>query len=204
MYSGIMFIGVYFLHMNYIKSILYSLSISADLDTAFPPSFTKHPLESTTLGSLGGSLTILCHPEAAPRPNITWLHDGRVVTGEDSSSPAHLQPLTNGHLRIVNLSFSDQGIYTCKAVNELGTAESSTTLTVLGMIFMSRCMQHYETLHQNIFLKKPDVCSFLNIQYFFKRLAYTLTAYCYGSKSVMQPDASSKRYLWDKILCYRT
>ena len=35
----------------------------------------------------------------------------------------------------------------------------------------------------------------------FKRLAYMLTAYCYGSKSVTQPDASSKRYLWDKISC---
>ena len=35
----------------------------------------------------------------------------------------------------------------------------------------------------------------------FKRLAYTLTAYCYGSKSVTQTDASSKRYLWDKISC---
>ena len=32
----------------------------------------------------------------------------------------------------------------------------------------------------------------------FKRLAYTLTAYCYGSKSVTQPDASSKRHLWDQ------
>ena len=122
--------------MNYIKSILYSLSIFAFMDTAFPPSFTKHPLESTTLGSLGGSLTILCHPDAAPRPNITWLHDSRVVSGEEGGSPAHLQPLTNGHLRIVNLSFSDQGIYTCKAVNELGTAESSTTLTVLGIIYI--------------------------------------------------------------------
>ena len=35
----------------------------------------------------------------------------------------------------------------------------------------------------------------------FKRLAYTLTAYCYGSKSVTQPDASSKRYLWEKVSC---
>ena len=107
---------------------------------AFPPSFTKHPLESTTLGSLGGSLTILCHPEAAPRPNITWLHDGRAISREDSGSPAHLQPLTNGHLRIVNLSSSDQGIYTCKAVNEMGIAESSTTLTVLGIIFIIKML----------------------------------------------------------------
>ena len=36
------------------------------------------------------------------------------------------------------------------------------------------------------------------INMIFKRSAYTLTAYCYGSKSVTQPDASSKRYLWDK------
>ena len=35
----------------------------------------------------------------------------------------------------------------------------------------------------------------------FKRLAYTLTAYCYWSKSVTQPDASSKRYLLDNISC---
>ena len=38
---------------------------------------------------------------------------------------------------------------------------------------------------------------------FVKQLAYTLTAYCYGSKSVTEPDASSKRYLWD-VLTNRT
>ena len=38
----------------------------------------------------------------------------------------------------------------------------------------------------------------------FMRLAYTLTAYCFGSKSVTQPDASSKRYLWDKLSCQTT
>ena len=31
----------------------------------------------------------------------------------------------------------------------------------------------------------------------FKRLAYTLNAHCYWSKSVTQLDASSKRYLWE-------
>ena len=43
--------------------------------------------------------------------------------------------------------------------------------------------------------------TFHNENGLFKRLAYTLIAYCYGSKSVTQPDASSKRYLWDKISC---
>lgn len=51
-------------------------------------------------------------------------------------TPAHLQSLTSGHLRIVNLSYTDQGLYTCKAVNIHGTVQSSTELTVLGRTVM--------------------------------------------------------------------
>nr|XP_034306607.1 contactin-like [Crassostrea gigas] len=105
---------------------------------SFPPSFKKRPLESTTIGSLGGSVTILCHPEAAPSPNITWLYEGQVIPGDSGQegTPAHLQSLTSGHLRIVNLSYTDQGLYTCKAVNIHGTVQSSTELTVLGRTVM--------------------------------------------------------------------
>lgn len=52
-------------------------------------------------------------------------------------TPAHLQSLTSGHLRIVNLSYTDQGLYTCKAVNIHGTVQSSTELTVLGISLIS-------------------------------------------------------------------
>ncbi|XP_061187796.1 contactin-like [Saccostrea echinata] len=98
---------------------------------SIPPTFKKHPLQSTTLGSLGGSLTILCHPEAAPHPNITWLYNGEIIPHPLKGTPSHLQPLTSGHLRIVNLSYTDEGGYTCKAVNIHGSAQSFTQLTVL-------------------------------------------------------------------------
>lgn len=104
---------------------------------AFPPTFKKRPLESTTLGSLGGSLTILCHPEAAPRPIITWLYGGQAIPPVMDGGHARLQPLTSGHLLIVNLSYSDQGLYTCKAENALGSAQSSTKVTVLGKLVKS-------------------------------------------------------------------
>ena len=60
---------------------------------------------------------------------------------------------------------------------------------------------------ENIYIQIPTESSVIHLYqvqfdlFIFKRLAYTLTAYCYGSKSVTQPDASSKRYLWDKISC---
>lgn len=84
-------------------------------------------------------MTILCHPEAAPSPNITWLYEGQVIPGDSGQegTPAHLQSLTSGHLRIVNLSYTDQGLYTCKAVNIHGTVQSSTELTVLGISLIS-------------------------------------------------------------------
>ena len=52
-----------------------------------------------------------------------------------------------------------------------------------------------------------QVCFSLLIKYphfydFLKRMAYTQTAFCYGSKYVTLPDATSKRYLWDKISCF--
>ena len=42
------------------------------------------------------------------------------------------------------------------------------------------------------------VLSFITPIIIYKRIAYMLTANCYGSKSVTQPDAFLKRYLWDK------
>ena len=59
---------------------------------------------------------------------------------------------------------------------------------------------------QRMYTKQANGVPKIYFVFLFKRLVYTLTAYCYGSKSVMQPNASSKRYLWDKISCqtYRT
>lgn len=42
---------------------------------AVVPSFYKRPVMNA-LGSVGGSVTIRCSPEAAPTPAITWSHNG--------------------------------------------------------------------------------------------------------------------------------
>ena len=62
---------------------------------------------------------------------------------------------------------------------------------------------HLQKSQLLIFLSSKGVWSLFEQTWIpiFKLLAFTLTAYCYGSKSVTQPDASSKRYLWDKISC---
>lgn len=46
---------------------------------AFRPTFKKHPLEAETYAADGGSVTIKCNPEAAPRPRFVWKKDGNVL-----------------------------------------------------------------------------------------------------------------------------
>ncbi len=112
-------------HQSLSTTLVYYLSFPA-----FPPSFAKHSLQPNQYGTESGSTTIMCRPEAAPAAEIIWLKDGRQLSvGEESGS--RLQKLPNGNLRISNLRQSDGGTYTCKAVNQLGEAESSGNLTIL-------------------------------------------------------------------------
>ncbi|CAL4060903.1 unnamed protein product, partial [Meganyctiphanes norvegica] len=43
------------------------------------PSFIKKPLESEKYASEGTNATIVCNPEASPRPNFVWRKDGLVL-----------------------------------------------------------------------------------------------------------------------------
>jgi hypothetical protein len=46
---------------------------------ALKPSFKKRPLELETYAAEGGNITIICNPEAAPRPKFVWKKDGNVI-----------------------------------------------------------------------------------------------------------------------------
>lgn len=46
---------------------------------ALKPSFKKRPLETETYAAEGGNVTIICSPEAAPRPKFTWKKDNLVI-----------------------------------------------------------------------------------------------------------------------------
>ena len=99
---------------------------------AFKPSFSKYPLQPNLYATLGGNVTTICQPEAAPRADNVWQRDGMNVNpSEEETARVRLMP--NGNLRITGVVASDAGTYTCVASNEHGEAKSSGLLTVLGM-----------------------------------------------------------------------
>jgi len=90
------------------------------------PSFKKRPLEAETYAAEGGNVTIICSPEAAPRPKFTWKKDNLVI-----GSGGRRRILESGNLIISPVSRDDEGIYTCFAENQYGKDESFGRLIVL-------------------------------------------------------------------------
>lgn len=97
---------------------------------AIKPTFARFPLPSTSIASEGGNLTIRCQPEAAPQPDIEWLHNGQSIGFGDSRR----EILLDGTLHVTQVSQADQGVYTCKATNINGEASSSCQVSVMGKV----------------------------------------------------------------------
>lgn len=94
------------------------------------PSFKKRPLESEIYAISNGNTTILCDPEAAPRPKFTWKKDGNVI-----GAGGHRRVTPQGTLIISPTSRDDEGVYTCVASNSYGTDESNSRVIVLRECF---------------------------------------------------------------------
>ncbi|KAL0268356.1 UNVERIFIED_CONTAM: hypothetical protein PYX00_010329 [Menopon gallinae] len=92
----------------------------------FKPSFKKRPLEPVTYAGEGGNVTIMCNPEAAPKPKFVWKKDNNVI-----GSGGRRRILENGNLIINRVSRDDEGLYTCTASNRYGVDESYGNLVVL-------------------------------------------------------------------------
>ncbi|XP_074524022.1 hemicentin-1 [Halichoeres trimaculatus] len=74
----------------------------------------------------GGNVTLQCAAEGVPRPAITWLKDGRPITGQHGA-----KVLNEGRLlQIKDAKVSDTGRYTCIAVNVAGQADSKHDISV--------------------------------------------------------------------------
>ncbi|KAM6176592.1 contactin-4 isoform 3-T3 [Erethizon dorsatum] len=99
---------------------------SAELSViAAGPDFSRTLLKRVTLVKVGGEVVIECKPKASPKPVYTWKkgrdilrENERVIISED------------GNLRIINVTKSDAGSYTCIATNHFGTASSTGNLVV--------------------------------------------------------------------------
>ncbi|XP_034660688.1 contactin [Drosophila subobscura] len=110
------------------------------------PSFKKHPLESEIYAVYNGNTTIVCDPEAAPRPKFQWKKDGQLL-----GSGGHRRILPSGTLIISPTSRDDEGMYTCSASNQAGTDESHARVIVLQEI------RFIQTPPQRIVSKEHDL-----------------------------------------------
>ncbi|XP_014603516.1 PREDICTED: contactin [Polistes canadensis] len=90
------------------------------------PSFKKRPMEPETYAAEGGNVTIICDPEAAPRPKFVWKKDGNVI-----GAGGRRKILNKGSLVIKPVSRDDEGTYVCTATNEYGSDETRGRLIVL-------------------------------------------------------------------------
>ena len=65
-------------------------------------------------------LTLKCLVTGNPKPDLTWLKDGKTIA----------ENIEN--LVIENVSMKNTGNYICKAVNVFGTQEAFTKINVIG------------------------------------------------------------------------
>jgi hypothetical protein len=60
---------------------------------------------STLRSTVGGLVTIVCHPEGAPQPQIQWFKDNIPLNIGNN-----VQIFANGNLAITNIQLMDAGI----------------------------------------------------------------------------------------------
>lgn len=90
--------------------------------TATLPVITEHPQSQTA--PFGGSVTFTVGATGYPAPTFTWFKDGNPIAGETSNS-----------LTLSNLTFDDEGSYTARATNSVGTVESdAAVLAVVDLV----------------------------------------------------------------------
>ncbi|KAL0974154.1 hypothetical protein UPYG_G00216370 [Umbra pygmaea] len=74
----------------------------------------------------GSTLTMTCHAQGVPRPNITWFKDNIPVLESPGIS------LSEQMLTIERVKKDDEGIYECLARNNEGSVKTSAVFNVVG------------------------------------------------------------------------
>ena len=72
-------------------------------------------------------------PSDTPKPKIEWFKDDMPLTSPDYQTSYHNGIVT---LTIEETFSEDTAIYTCKATTDVGTIETSATLTVRGQFII--------------------------------------------------------------------
>lgn len=86
---------------------------------------TINSQSSFFFGSPGTTVMLPCQASGRPRPQVSWVWQGRVLQGDE-----HYGVLYNGSLVVYWVDEGDGGEYGCIAQNTAGTALSTITLVV--------------------------------------------------------------------------
>uniref|UniRef100_A0A8C4DM90 receptor protein-tyrosine kinase n=1 Tax=Dicentrarchus labrax TaxID=13489 RepID=A0A8C4DM90_DICLA len=91
-----------------------------------PPVLLNNLTDCTV--NVSSSVILSCLSEGVPTPTITWYKDERALS---QGSGIVISP-EDGTLHIDRITGEDQGLYTCQATNDRGSAESSAYIWVNG------------------------------------------------------------------------
>ncbi|KAL6111322.1 cntn3 [Pungitius sinensis] len=115
--------GVYQCVAENKHGIIYS---SAQLMVlASPPSFSRSPLKALLKARSGSQVTLECKPQASPPAISLWKKGNEILQRTE-----RITLLSNGTLKIANVSRRDAASYTCVAKNQFGTASTTGRLIV--------------------------------------------------------------------------
>ncbi|XP_053325662.1 hemicentin-1 [Spea bombifrons] len=98
-----------------------------NLQVYVPPSMADSEITHQLTVVKGNSATMTCVADGLPKPNISWLKDGKLLNSEYVSS----LEIKGTLLRLLNAEMDDIGRYTCIASNEAGSVSKHFNLNVI-------------------------------------------------------------------------
>ncbi|CAH0591580.1 unnamed protein product [Chrysodeixis includens] len=101
-----------------------SASMSTYIMVLFPPIITDKAKDIVVKD--GDEVVIPCNTDAEPAPDVTWYKDGVPFTNKKD-------PASKYGLRF-QATVADSGHYTCKAINKLGSANKTVSLTIFAPV----------------------------------------------------------------------
>ncbi|KIH58429.1 immunoglobulin I-set domain protein, partial [Ancylostoma duodenale] len=105
-------------------------------DDRSPPRFNV-PLWDRRI-PINDPLSIECHVDAKPTAEIEWFKDGKKLEMTES---IEIRNTPDGacRVRIARFGREEVGVYQCVATNPLGVADTRSTYTVEGKLFIIPC-----------------------------------------------------------------